>query len=490
MTEIKTRIKTESWIPLHYGEDSGELLKKYHFTQEEAEEARFNFNIKTPYPRPIKRYRVVWETFRHSMEESYFWILNYLRFDLDFPEIYKIDDIFSASENSSFFGVNQQRLGLQQDKVSQFLAIIGKMVKELFQLVRELRILDERLDLYHKSYEGHEAAEISLKGYWIDLVEGGAKNPASVYGMARDLGFLTLPDLFFSAPEMQPQKVDKYVESLGFNRKVKEVLKRKLFTFSQWKHHTFKELKSRRIFTLKYLKQHYSIIQMYMTWVKPYLKNIKRLHLQDYTKSPHLVAAFEGSIVEIEILAVKKASEKSTLIKGTRYNTCILAHFFYRLRPEMSYQQEGYQRGPLHVGRLELNIRGYVWTDNQIKNYLAYKQEEDLNLLKNIDETVKAAYEALGEELQKYLKEAESGAEEKKPERPQTKGIQEPFVNVLGGIKELFTAFTGVKKDEKKPKKINPIKLLKQKEQAHVELRSCIWNLYDKYKKSHGMIAW
>ena len=74
--------------------------------------------------------------------------MHYLRWFWSFVRIDKITDTFSASENSSFFGTSQQRVGLQQDKVSQYLATIGKMIKELFQLVRELRIIDERLGYY------------------------------------------------------------------------------------------------------------------------------------------------------------------------------------------------------------------------------------------------------------------------------------------------------------------------------------------------------
>ena len=117
-------------------------------------------------------------------------------------------------------------------------------------------IIDERLELYNKSREGDLASEIALKGYWIDLVEGGAKNPASVYGMARELQFGTLPDLFFGAKIMKSNEVQKEVEALEFNKKVKEVLMRKLKTFIIWKEHTYKELNNRRNFNIKYLRQH------------------------------------------------------------------------------------------------------------------------------------------------------------------------------------------------------------------------------------------
>ena len=271
---------------------SKELLDEFGFEEEELEVSLFRKEgtsefSKTGFPKPHNSYRIILETFNQSIEESYFWMLDHLRQTMGYANIDKITDIFSASEHSSFFGAAWQRIGLQQDKVSQFLATIGKMVKELFQLVRELRILDERLSYYEDSYAGtrsSESAEITLKGIWIDMVEQGSKNPASVYGMARELQFITLPDLFFSTHPQTKDEVDHIVDTkIDFNRKVREVLKRKLRSYLEWKRHTHSELKTKRQFTLKYLRQHYDIIRMYIQWVKPYLKNIKRLQPVSYT---------------------------------------------------------------------------------------------------------------------------------------------------------------------------------------------------------------
>jgi hypothetical protein len=61
---------------------------------------------------------------------------------------------------------------------------IEGMVKELFQLVRELRILDERLGYYADSNDptsrSRASAEITLKGIWVDMVEQGAKKNSMV----------------------------------------------------------------------------------------------------------------------------------------------------------------------------------------------------------------------------------------------------------------------------------------------------------------------
>jgi hypothetical protein len=467
------------------------LLDKFGFEEEMAEIFR---KSKTPtgYPAPVRAYRIHYEAYNTSIEEPYFWVLHYLRYFGGFDGVHKITDVFAASENSAFFGSNQQRLGLQQDKVSQYLATIGKMVRELFQLVRELRILDERLSYYADSYTtspSAESAEITLKGIWVDMVEQGAKNPASVYGMAREVQFTTLPDLFFSTHPKRQEDVDRAVEAERgqFNRKVREVLKRKLRAFLAWKEHSYEELKNRRIFTLKYLRQHYDIINMYVAWVKPYLKNIQRLMLdQKKTDTPDLIVAFESSMIEIEILAVKGKDE---------YKQCILMSFLFRTRPEMNYSQE-YQRGPIHVGRVEITFRAYSWTDEDIDNYKKMRRQEDLSLLGAIDGSVQVALNSLGDELMRYLKEAgeEMPGEEKKPETPFKE--TNPFTAMFKGFGDIFgtqkLGGEGAAK-EKKPKtrsKGELYRLLQAKGKTADEAKRLMWIIYDHYKKQHGMLNW
>lgn len=482
-------------------QDPKEILRQIDSGKEDMEEPREGEPIPTGYPEPLGRYRLFVEGYNISIEEPYFWILHYLRWFHSFVHIDKITDVFSAAENSAFFGTSQQRLGLQQDKVSQLLATIGKMVKELFQLVRELRILDERLGYYYDSYNpqspSRESAEITLKGIWIDMVEQGAKNPASVYGMAREVQFTTLPDLFFSTHPLKQEDVDIVVEKERgeFNRKVREVLKRKLRTFLAWKEATFEEMKNRRVFTLKYLRQHYEIIKMYMAWVKPYLKNIQRLMMdQSKTETPDILAAFETSIIEVEILAKKPMKKKPKLGgKEIRVYQVIIMHFWFRTRPEMSYVQEGYQKGPLHVGRVQITFRAYAWTDKEIELYKKMREQEDFELLGLIDSSVKAAMEALGDELMRYLEEAGEEMkkkEEKKEIKPPT--IVSPFTNVYKGFRDMFTLYKGVKKlpAVKRPSK-NEIYLLDLvKDEAKKSVKSSMWGIYHHFKKHHGMLNW
>ncbi len=455
----------------------------------------------TGFPKPVHRYKLVYQVFNLSIEEYYFYVLEFMRQHEGYVDIIKITDLFAASEHSAFFGSAQQRLGLQQDKVSQFLATIGKMVKELFQLVRELRIIDERVGYYEDALDpksrSRESAEITLKGIWIDMVEQGAKNPASVYGMSRELQFATLPDLFFSIHPATGRDVDELVDKLEFNRKVKEVLKRKLRTYMEWKTSTFKELMNRKVFTLKYLRQHFDIIKMYMNWVKPYLRNIKRLQMADKSESPDLIAAFEGSMIEIEILG-KKLAQFRRIDRQTQYNKhvyCVMIpHFSYRTSPQMNYHQE-YQKGPIHIGRIDLTLRGYTWTEKQVKKYLTMKDQEDFRLLESVDASVKAAMEALGDELEGYLREAGEQInlyQEPKAEKVIKKpSAAEPFVAMFKGIGELAGALVGVSGAKKKKEK-GPSKFEVEMETkiAKGVVKKTMYQTYKEYKKKCGVVHW
>jgi hypothetical protein len=462
--------------------------KKYvkYFKKWDLLELQKDQMITVDYPVPIQRYRIVYENFQQSVEAVYFWSLDHLRYGLGVAVVDKITDLFSAAEHSAFFGVAQQRLGLWQDKVTQFLATIGKMVKDLFQLVREIRIIKERLEYYRDSMDDssstRESAEITLKGIFIDLVEGGAKSPASVYGLARELQFTTLPDLFFSIHPLTPQDIDLEVDKLEFNRKVREVLKRKLRQYIEWRRATFAELQTKERFTLKYLRQHFDVIKMYMNWVKPYLRQIQRIKSEESRAStPDIVAAFEGSMVEIEILGRYLAEGNQDIY------SCILLTFEYRTRPTLSYVQEGYQRGPSHIGETRVTFRSYTWDLDQIEAFKRFKAEEDLALLGAVDSSVTAALDALGDELMSYLKEAGEVFEEEKKEKTAEK-VKRP------GLLSTFIGMPASKKDkkEKKPKMggKEKFRLEKEKKNAKSTVKFLCWTQYKNFKKAHGMVTW
>ena len=132
-------------------------------------------------------------SYQGSVERHYFLVLKLLR-EFGF-EVVKTKDTYSTSITSAYWGSIEQRRTIQQEKAAQYLGVIGNMIKSMFQIIRSLRIMDERKKLYDQAKNGPDkkSAEIALKGIWIDMVEGAGKNPSSVYGLATQVGFSTLP---------------------------------------------------------------------------------------------------------------------------------------------------------------------------------------------------------------------------------------------------------------------------------------------------------
>jgi hypothetical protein len=472
--------------------DRSKLLKEFEFKEEETELVS-GVHGKTGFPKPEKSYKLFMEVQDLSLEEPYYWVLDTLK-DA-YPIVEKLEDSFAASENSAFFGVAQQKLGAQQDKISQYLATTGKMIKELFQMVRELRIIEERLKYYDGSEgelekpisERQKGNEVTLKGMFVDLVQGGGKSAASVYGMARELEFVTLPDLFFDAPPFKTkEELENHVKNLGkdFNNNVLRVLVRHLTQFKQWKEQTAHEHKSRQRFMLSYLLQHFEIIKMYITWIKPYLRHVTKLTLKHTNmQTADMVGAFEGSMIDVEFLARQRDNSGA--------NGCILATFQYRTRPDLKIHNE-YQRGAIHVGRMEFQLRVYKWSDKEVENYKKLKDKEIFHLMGDVSKTVESAMESLGSELDKYLEKAKEMAEGKKEEK-----TSEPLPRKTI-MRTLFGNFYTPKNQKVKMVKAPSAKELK-KEAATMaaaygpllgKSKSVCWAVYNNFKKAHGMVTW
>ncbi|MBS3156448.1 hypothetical protein J4413_04450 [Candidatus Woesearchaeota archaeon] len=449
---------------------------------------------------PFTKYRLEIEEPGAGVERFYFWVLSFLQSGapsgVEFNDVHKINDIYSSSEGSAYFGMIEQRKGLQQDKVSQYLATVGKMTKDLFQILRELRIIDERYAYYKDSKkvgEEGESAEVSLKSIWIDMVEGGAKNPTSVFGLSQQVGFVILPDLFFTVKvdikeedkEGMSGAIHKEVEKLrdnGINRKVREVLERKLYQYYLWRVKTEKEIVQRRNFMLKYLKQHYSVLRLYIHWIKPYLKNIQRLQMRQNSKNPNIIASFETSQIDIELIARKKDEKKD-------YSPCIRVLFNYVAIPQMAYQQE-YQRGAIHTGRSIIRIESYALTDKNIKDYEDLVEEEDFQLIEGLNE----AMASLGDELKSYLKEAgeKFKEDEKKKEEPKIERSN-IFRDVFYGFGEIF----GMREksseqfdQEREMKRLSSWQIQDEREVAQGDAVKFTYVLYDVFKKFNRMYTW
>ncbi len=500
---------------------------------ETAEVTRGKF-AKTGYPTPNKhQVMAFYDPAMTNLEEAYFWILGNLRDAGNLNKVYKITDSFAGSSQSSFFGASNQRVGMLQDKISGTLQSIGMLTKDMFPQIHELHIWDERQMWYSRADEGDQAADITLKGTWIDMIEGGSENAGSVYGLANKVGFAILPDLFFNTFIKDPKDVDKEVEKQcgDFNGEVKTILKRKLFQYLVWKRESQKEVTVRRNFLIKYLRQHYNTLKMYMNWVKPYLKQLKHAQQNvDFNDRPEMVNFFENSVMEVEILATEQDKNETVYAKDSagkdlkieNHKPVCLINFYFTTQPDMNITDPShYHRGPSHAGEIFMTFRTYGWTETQIQNYRKMRDDEDLDYLSEIDGGLKASIESFEEDLRKYfyeddkfqlndpkrdrianlekqLKEYEGvdGKKPKKKKAAESKGdsVLDPFLSIGSGFKDIFGSFVPSFKFDSFNMSQKTIDMKKKKannqEAAAKSAGGTIKRVHKNFRKAHKMVTW
>ena len=303
-------------------------------------------------------------------------------------------------------------------------------------------------------------------------------------------------------------KVSKNLKG-EINEKVHMALTKKLYQYYTWKEKTWYEMSHTYKFRVKSLKQHYNVIKLYVSWLKPLLTNLKQLSMKlddpNLERSEYygeLVSAFESSKLELEILGVIADSGDVYVDKvGNKLNACLMARMSFVTRPEMSYSQGG-QRQPTHMGDTIIEFEPYVATDQQIKDYKEYTEQsiveiipgEDFNMIKDIYEVMNS----LGDEVKAYIEEADSGGLreqlEEKPE-PDKKPLDllEPFKALVGDFKLFFPEKKKEKEDEK-PKEWPDTKEYKEKvklkrSELEGKAKGIIWNYYDIFKKANGLLT-
>jgi hypothetical protein len=455
--------------------------------------------------------RLVIDSFGESPEKHYYYFINLFQahptissgfFGMKAKEIYKLKDQFDASVSSSFHGQIGTKISAIQGQVSNYLSQIGQLTKTLLPLVREVRMMDERMQYYKNSYvskdnrgkkdadqKAQEKArqnEITLKSTWIEVVEQGMQNPNSVYSMSTKLGFVTLPDLFFATNPLgkdakeQKKNLEKVLgameEQHALNKKVRDALTKKLTQYYTWKERTQIEMEHTWKFRLKSLKQHYNVINLYKSWLIPNLTTLKALQMKNDTTGFHIVSSFESSKLELELLIDLK--EK----KG--WHACVLVRMLYFTRPDLHYTSSG-QKQPIHAGRIEISIEPYVASKDDIEWYRKHCEKESLKLVSGTDvdigKDIESILNSLGEDVEKYLKEAEGKEEKKKKDKKPDKNLSDPFKEVANFFKQFKPG-----KDGAPSRKDMEAKAAAKKKQAGFAALMA-WVAYDVFKKGNGM---
>ena len=493
------------------------LLKAGMIDMEEMEYRKGEF-IKTSYPKPISRHVLSVVDPNYSfLEKSYLWILDHITTVFGYTKTMKITDTYGSSVGTDHWQIMFDRQRNVQRTITELMQSIGVLVKDIFPMIHELTMWDERLKWHEMADKGMPAGDKALKGAWTDIVEGGPENAGSIFGLARNAGFVTLPDMFFSAFVQKPEDVDQFVdvEMKDFgNQQVKSILKRKLVQYLTWKEHTKKEIEQRRRFTVRYLRQHITSIELNMSWLAPYLRQMKYLRENmNFQDDATMISTFDNAKFEIESLCTKKTDKKLKPV--------VLLNVQYLSTPERGgggpYQYSSFQ----HSGSMTVTIRGYVWTDDQIESYKKMREVEAFELLSEFDAGFKAAMDELRNEIRKYIEAAEGELGEsstekalrelkeklddyekdpemkkKKKQSSETEGaIYQPFVDVGSAFWEIGKMFI--------PSKLLHLQFGTDKKEFELDNKKkdefsgtaktvnvAVQNAFVNYRKAHRMITW
>ena len=494
----------------------GKKILEDNLVDMEIMEFRRNEFIKTSYPSPAARHVLSIVDPNYSfLEKSYLWLLDHITNAVGFTRAVKIIDSYGSSVGTDHWQIMFDRQRNVQRTITEILQSVGVLVKDIFPMIHELTMWDERLKWHEMSDNGLPAGDKALKGAWTDIVEGGPENQGSIFGLARNAGFVTLPDLFFSTFVRTPEEVDKVVDSMEHaNIQVKSILKRKLVQFLTWKEHTKKEIEQRKRFTVRYLRQHIASIELNMSWLAPYLRQTKYLKENaDFQDHASVISTFDNAKFEVESLCTKKTDDK--------YKPVVLLNVQYLSTPERGgggpYQYSSFQ----HSGSMTVTFRGYAWTDEQIANYKKMREEEAFELLGSFDAGFKAAMDELKSEIKKYIEQAEGELKESEDEKtirdlkekleeyektdnPKKKkspsmdadgAIYQPFVDVgsaLWDIGKMFIpkSILSFKLGQDKKEYETKNKEESAKKKASVGAAIAISLAFVNYRKAHKMITW
>lgn len=434
-------------------------------------------------------YHIIYDTFSSTLEPVYFWTLDFLR--ADFPsglgfEVDKVGEEFEASSGGGFFGELGSRATVMQERGMKILETVNAVLRTIINLIYDLKEFDMRLQAYDDASSNKkdiaEAGEYSLKGIWMDQVDVKT-GLGSINQMTRgDLNFVTLRDGFMQARSI------KDINGMDLNKRVKIVLKKKYEEYKNWRESSEKELRKRYDIEKNYLKAQVDSLKLYTTWARPYLRAAQKLGMKEFkTKeglpSPDMVTAFDNMKMELKLMGKKEFKPASVhptyknLEFKEKYYSCLEVVFEYRSAPQVVRQ--GQSQHYAHMGTIDVWMRAYVFTEEDLKDIYAQEVYEDMAL---VEELTDMSLASLQEDLDTYIYPKKE--EEKKKD-------VDLFASFTKGVKDLGKFGTALNKiagfSKKKAGKYEQSKVYGE---AQSKAKSSCFTLYDVFKKAHRMITW
>jgi len=453
---------------------------------------------------------LIYDSSSETLEPIYFYLLDLMN-DMGLsPE--KLEDNFISTPGSGHFSELGQKASLMQQQASKLLGDANTVIKSILNIVYDLRDFKLRLQQYDslksKDENEKEAAYMSLKQIWMDKVDiskGNSSIKAMTFGQS---GFELLIDAFLKC------KTEKEVDSLDLNDRVKRAVKGRIQEFNIWLQQSELELRKRYVLEKTYLKSQMNSLKLYSQWARPYLKAAKMLE-QKESNDAALVKTFNTIILELTLFGKMKLDLKDEFSKNNipefllgnskwnnrfylknkvrrDYFSCTLVNFSFRGIPQKISQQGHYTFG----GKTKISFESYALNSDEINKLKEeLKKAEYTDALELVEGVTTESLEVMINEINSFLNEKDDEEKKDKKEKndsEKSKGGKDesnPFLALFGR----YEKDRSNKKVEDKNKKEDTIapdndiekEYLRALASENAKLK--IFEIFDLYKKSHGM---
>jgi hypothetical protein len=469
-----------------YIDNKEELMMKYHSLDK--------IPIDEIKPKPLDQHTIVYDSSSETLEPIYFFILDLMNDMRLAPE--KIVDSFTSSPGSGHFSELGQRATVMQQQATRILGDINNVVRSILNLIYDLKEFKIRLESYAdlKSPNKREAAMLSLKQIWMDRVDINKGN-SSIKGMAvsQPVGYQTLIDAFLFAKDESLRGPGG--KEIDLNDQIKRIVKQRIHEFNLWLVESEKELRKRYELERKYLKSQVNSVKLYSRWAKPYMRAAQQLEMKENSRNPSLVTTFNTILLELTLLGKSKLDLKGSVEefklpkdfmklqkKGSikrDFFSCVVVEFNFRGIPQKT---SAYQQHYVFGGRTDIVFTGYSLNSDELKKVNEELSKSDIGDALKLIEGTTGSIEELQEDIDLFLKEEDKS--EKKNEK--TKNMSNPFFALIG----MYNKKEGKPAAKSEAKFSKPDDFLEKtylRPLADTAAKDLTFNLFDIYKKAHGM---
>jgi len=380
-----------------------------------------------------------------------------------------------------------QKATRMQEEAMKMLGAANQVLKSILNLVydlKEMKLLVQTYDdIKLKDSKFKNAARLSLKQRWMDVVDI-KKGQGSINALASgNLDFVTLRDAFMIANSL------KDVKDLDLNDRVKRILEQRVGEFLRWIDESERQLRTRYKVEINYLRSQVNTIKLYSRWIKPYLRAARKLEQNAGSNQEALVTAFNTIVLELTIMGYRDYDPKDDVTKGLlpesfakikdrTYHPLLIVEFKFRGIPQRVSQRGDWSFG----GKTDIKFTSYALNDQELKVLNDQIEKDDLGEVMNLIEGITT--ESL-EEIQKDIDEFLS--EDKLPAR--SKEIKEQDTNPFSALLKGSGRKKAKEWDVKQPLEIDTEYENIIRSQAIIEARDACFNVFDIYKRAHKMAA-